>query len=186
MFIVDFVLSNYVWFIIAIIVILLAVIGSYAEKTNFGLGKKIEETDKKDFDINAIADKKLGDFVAVPNQPEKSKADANVIEQPGNVVVQNNVAVQKTINKPMNQNINTKKVLNKQIEAIIPKKNIVDSSLLADIDDISLKDLDIGESSLFKREKEKLLFSDKIKSDDLKLPEIKSLKEKKEKDIWKF
>lgn len=37
--IIGFIVSNYVWFLIGSIIILLAIIGSYADKTNFGQGK---------------------------------------------------------------------------------------------------------------------------------------------------
>ena len=37
--IIEYIVSNYTWFLIGAIIILLAIIGSYADKTNFGQGK---------------------------------------------------------------------------------------------------------------------------------------------------
>lgn len=42
-----FISQHYIWFIIAAILIILAIIGYYADTTNFGLGKAIEEEKKE-------------------------------------------------------------------------------------------------------------------------------------------
>lgn len=41
--ILNFIISNYIWFLAIIIVILLAIIGYVADKTNFGQGKNIDD-----------------------------------------------------------------------------------------------------------------------------------------------
>lgn len=240
MIVIDFIMTNYIWFLVAIIVILLAVIGSYAEKTNFGLGTKIEDDDKKDLNLEEIANKKLGDFVAVPNQeknnnqkPVQLNTNVNVSnnEVPVNNVqnvntissetVTNNVGNFETNNIAYNTSLETnpnvnvvqvqlqpneqsnnlltssnevnnnldvesneivkpKKEISKQIDLILPKKDVVDESLLDDIDSLSFDDFNF-DSSLFKNDD---ILNTKVKTDDLKLPEIKSLKE--DTDIWKF
>lgn len=44
--IVEYIMLNYTWFLIGAIIILLAIIGSYADKTNFGQGKNKPEDDE--------------------------------------------------------------------------------------------------------------------------------------------
>ena len=39
----EYILSNYTWILFGLIIILLAIIGWYADKTNFGLGKTVED-----------------------------------------------------------------------------------------------------------------------------------------------
>ena len=47
--ILEYIVSNYTWFLFGAIIILLAIIGSYADKTNFGQGKTNNDlSDKKD------------------------------------------------------------------------------------------------------------------------------------------
>ena len=41
----DFIIENYVWFIVAFVVIVMAIIGYFADKTDFG--RKIEKKEKK-------------------------------------------------------------------------------------------------------------------------------------------
>ena len=49
----DFIINNYVWILVVIMVLLLAIIGSSADKTNFGEGKKaIKEPSKKEPEID--------------------------------------------------------------------------------------------------------------------------------------
>lgn len=48
--IIEYITLNYTWFLIGAIIILLAIIGSYADKTNFGQGKNKNENDKKEKD----------------------------------------------------------------------------------------------------------------------------------------
>jgi len=49
--IVEYIMLNYTWFLIGAIIILLAIIGSYADKTNFGQGKDARKTDKNDLEL---------------------------------------------------------------------------------------------------------------------------------------
>ena len=79
MFIVNFVTTNYVWVIVASIVILLAVIGSYADKINFGIEEK-EVEKKKKVDISELKDKKMSDYVAVPDQAKNMNDSKDVIK----------------------------------------------------------------------------------------------------------
>ena len=71
--IVNFAVSNSAWFLVGAIIILLAIIGSYADKTNFGLGKKKEEEkDNKDLDKTKLVDEKKKEM---PKPIEKPKID---------------------------------------------------------------------------------------------------------------
>ena len=49
--VINFVIDKFVWFMCGAIIIILAIIGSYADKTNFGEGKKIVKVKKKKKDI---------------------------------------------------------------------------------------------------------------------------------------
>lgn len=49
----EFLASNYLWFLVGAIVILLAIIGYVADKTNFGQGKN-DETNKKNIDLDRL------------------------------------------------------------------------------------------------------------------------------------
>ena len=44
--ILEYIMANYTWFLGGAIIILLAIIGSYADKTNFGQGKEKIKDDK--------------------------------------------------------------------------------------------------------------------------------------------
>ena len=52
--ILEFIVANYIWFLGGTIIILLAIIGSYADKTNFGQGKESKESKKEEEDNNEI------------------------------------------------------------------------------------------------------------------------------------
>ena len=46
--ILEYIMLNYTWFLGGSIVIILAIIGSYADKTNFGQGNKKEELNTRE------------------------------------------------------------------------------------------------------------------------------------------
>ena len=58
--ILEYILANYTWFLIGIVLILLAIIGYHADKTNFGQGKKENsKEDKPDKNENLVDEEKI-------------------------------------------------------------------------------------------------------------------------------
>ena len=178
-FLYDFIITNYIWILITVIVILLAIIGSYADKTNFGEGKKTElEEDKKKIDLT---NKKLSDFVPGSKKGEKEVApeNKNINED---INVSNASPVQNTIEKVdtkvesgfEGQTVEEKLAnMDKEISEILPQKDEFDSSILDELEDLSF---DTETDLKFKK-------NNSFSLDDLELPKIKSLKEDTE-DVW--
>lgn len=79
----DFIIDNYIWFIVGALVIIMAVIGYFADKTNFGRKeiqkrvKKVEEKPKKE----KKAKKNKKDKKAVDNTPV-AEVDETPVEIP--------------------------------------------------------------------------------------------------------
>lgn len=71
--IINFILANYIWILVIAIIIILAIIGWYADKTNFGQGKIIEEKEESIEDLkNELGERKLLDEITQKNQKEES------------------------------------------------------------------------------------------------------------------
>lgn len=96
MAVIDFVMEYYIWFLIGIILILLAIIGAYADKTNFGQGKK-DETDKKTNADNNLKNVKLGEALGQNSASvdkdtlDNPKSELQKSESESSVVGQTNV-----------------------------------------------------------------------------------------------
>ena len=187
----EYIMLNYTWFLVGAIIILLAIIGSYADKTNFGQGKQKEEKDedsiKDNIDKKALENKRMEDMIEV------SKHDAPVSEKTISVTsmpLDTNVQSQNTVslnNNGISQNIesiNTEikalenseekfEKFEKEFNELLPKKEIINDELLDEIDNLSLD------------KTQKIDLSDIPDLDDVELPKIKSLQPEEE-DIWKF
>lgn len=71
--ILEYITTNYTWIFAALIIILLAIIGSYADKTNFGQGNKIDKTSDEPEDFKKkLENKKISDFVEQENKTDES------------------------------------------------------------------------------------------------------------------
>lgn len=204
----DFIIVNYTWILIIVIIILLAIIGSYADKTNFGEGRKNQlEKPKKEKAVD-LSNKKLGDIIpnnvqsTVQNDKPQTEFQSNGVGI-GNTVHNNsannieNLSSIEEANQLSNGNslpsdnlvqINTAEndiPKNLSIEEKLSKLDDEISSILPnkkELDESILEDLDdlIFDSKLdFKSKKNDFDFG------DLSLPKIKSLKEEPE-DIWNF
>jgi len=68
--IIEYVTQNYIWFLGGMIVILLAIIGSYADKTNFGQ-KKIKSKKEKTNTTPAIFSYIVNFCINRKHQPEE-------------------------------------------------------------------------------------------------------------------
>lgn len=89
--IIEYVTQNYIWFLGGMIVILLAIIGSYADKTNFGQ-KKIKSKKEKDENLNLETENQEGNlddalFGTFPEENNNSleQGNQNLEQQPEEV-----------------------------------------------------------------------------------------------------
>lgn len=73
--ILEYISTNYTLFLLGAIIILLAIIGSYADKTNFGQGKKNLDNSKKE-DINKeILNMRITDVIGPQNEEKNEKKE---------------------------------------------------------------------------------------------------------------
>lgn len=198
--ILEYIMANYTWILCGIIIILLAIIGSYADKTNFGQGKQkneLNEDDKKLTDevltqnSNLEVEKKLDtkENVEQSNQ-EKSKnkkskktIESNIDESNKEKTKSEDLVVEENDDN-VEQELKKEKKLKdfeKQFEEFdqefneaLPKKEFISEDLLDEIDGLSLD------------KTQRLNFAEIPDLDDVELPKIKKLKSDKDEDIWKF
>lgn len=188
--ILEYITMNYTWFLGAAIIILLAIIGSYADKTNFGQGKtkdSKEEMTAPEEEINnetlkqliekeepEIAEEKDEQLNSDNSDETTSKEGQIVFNKIGNIKEGDNLVVVKVEKPTENKKANFEEAFAKfdqEFDAIVPKKDIIDEELLDEIDNLSLD----------KTQK----LTDIPDLDDLDLPKIKSL-DPVDEDIWKF
>ena len=199
--VVDYIMSNYTWFLGGLIIILLAVIGYYADKTKFGQGSSTKQDSDDLINFNSdLENKKINDLVKNVdlNQPEvieeKQNFDENKTEE-SQLIEENLTEIEQnpqedfcdSEEQPKEETINldenSVEVLDpfdnqfddfdKEFNELLPEKSIVDENMLDDIDDISFD------------KTQKLTFDNEIDLSELDLPKIKSF-ELDDKDIWKF
>lgn len=190
--ILEYITMNYTWFLGTAIIILLAIIGSYADKTNFGQGKtkeKKEETPNLEEEVNneslkqliekeepEIAKEKDEQLNSDNSDETTSKEGQIVFNKIGNIKEGDNLVVVKVEKPTENKKANFEEAFAKfdqEFDAIVPKKDIIDEELLDEIDNLSLD------------KTQKLKLTDIPDLDDLDLPKIKSL-DPVDEDIWKF
>lgn len=182
----EYITLNYTWFLVGLIIILLAIIGYYADKTNFGQGKT-EEEDEKNQNLENIkiqnneekqeTEKKELEQTVESEPTKEVQPKVNVVAKEDKVTEKKDVVVEykkaaETKNKKVDLDETFKK-LDKEFDELLPKKEIIDDELLDEIDSLSLD------------KTQKLNLTDIPDLDDLDLPKIKSLKSIDE-DIWKF
>lgn len=182
--ILNFFQTNSIWFIVGVIIILLALIGRYADKTNFGQNKNGEKPidEQKDDAINDINDSIVNNDI---NKTEQIEIEQTIKE---NSVSE--IEIEKKDEKNINEIVNKEPTeideqskedivqneydkLDKELDILLPKKDIIDEDLLEDIDNLSLD------------KTQKIKITDIPDLDDVDLPEIKNLNQQDE-DIWKF
>ena len=118
----DFIVDNYVWFIVVGIIILMAVIGYIADKTDFGRKGKDEDTKEKKVEkpkkekkvkekkekikVEAKGINELTQEVAENNKVDVQQSnDLNVVEPVQNVQV-NNENIDQSLFAPLTDNVN--------------------------------------------------------------------------------
>lgn len=117
----DFIIENYVWFIVAFVVIVMAIIGYFADKTDFG--RKIEKKEKKQNN----------------KKNEKIKVEAKGINELTQNIVENNKDVVSTNQDENIVNIDQIKEQEKLEPMPIDNENI-DQSLFAPLTDTPSKE----------------------------------------------
>ena len=192
--IMSFLISNYVWILVIVIVTLLAIIGSYANKTNFGEGTKEETEDESQKDV-IIENKKLSevlgqDSATLPGTDEKDLNTEIKNESSASVINNNNISNTSSLSSDVNikeevelktenkenlfKSIEEKlSSLDNELNTMLPKKEVIDDNILEDLEDISLDNSENNKKKI-----------KTIKTSDIELPKIKSLKDKEE-DVWK-
>lgn len=207
---IEYITLNYTWFLGGSIIILLAVIGYYADKTNFGQGKpKEREKENKPEGEKLDASKRLNDLF-----PQKGDKDNQKLEVNNNQnlnVQQPNIVSQMNFDPMTGQPINQTSIDVNQSNQFINSNNNLNTPIVEDsFDDIGT--LKTSEENFQKFDKEfnellpkkeiiddelldeinnlsldktqKIELSDIPDLDDVELPKIKSLTE--EEDIWNF
>jgi len=195
--ILEFFVQNYMWILIGFIIILLAVIGYYADKTNFGQGKMSGDQNLKnsiDEQQNANTSEIIENNGEVPNI---ENLNYNNDIQDGQETKEVENFEQNQINEPIieyneenslqeNAELNSEQDLsiataeknfdefNDEFNSILPQKDFLNTDLLGDIESL---DTDF--------DKTKKIDLDMSKLTDIELPKIKQLTESEE-DIWKF
>lgn len=188
--IINFILSNYAWILVVVLIILLAIIGSVAEKSFFGIETKIpNDGDQKKEKYNELKNKKMSDlFKNNEKYSEESTSNSKILDN--NVIT--NEAVNNAANKDNKQveitnfnNIENKfeqksmmssledklKDLDKEINDILPKREVLDNDFIDEFEDLSM-DLDAEKKT-----------KDDFDLSDIELPQIKKSKTSK-KNIW--
>ena len=113
---VEYIATNYTWIIGISIIILLAVIGYYADKTNFGQGKQEVPKDED----------------ASTNEDIIPQKEAKEVETP-------ELNTQKVVKEKSNEEFNKKyEEMSQEIEEFLPEKSLIDDDLLNEIDGLAL------------------------------------------------
>ena len=171
--ILEYILTNYTWILGVIIIILLAIIGSYADKTNFGQGKPKDQKNENPDDNNLIEEPLKSDI--------KQDKDIALVEQEKEPLIKSEEINSEETKKVISE-VNTdndKKLedefekMSQEVDEFLPKKDLIDGDLLDEIENLSLD------------KTQKIKTDDIPDLDDVELPEIKNLKSTDD-DIWKF
>lgn len=142
----DFIVDNYVWFIVIGIIILMAVVGYIADKTDFGRKGKDEDTKEKKVEkpkkekkvkekkekikVEAKGINELTQEVAENNKVDVQQSnDLNVVEPVQNVQV-NNENIDQSLFAPLTDNVNE----------VIPQNNeVVENTELKNVEPAKLE-----------------------------------------------
>lgn len=124
----EFILDNYIWFIVGGIIILMAVIGYFAEKTDFGRNKKTEIKEEKPKEKEKPKKEKKQKKEEKEEKPEKIEIDAKGIGD----LVQNEADL---VNPPVEDLEAPLKN-----DAVVDSNENVDQSLFAPLEDFSAKE----------------------------------------------
>ncbi len=165
----DFIVDNYVWFIVIVVIILMAVIGYIADKTDFGRKGKDESNTEKP--------KKEKKKKETKPKETKIKVEPKGINELSQEITDKNVSTTNdTVTQPVNNSIENQQVNNENIDqSLFAPLTSDQSNNLKEV----VKDTDVVESPELKNiEPTKL---------ENPLPETEtSQKVAEDEDIWKF
>lgn len=166
----EYIMLNYTWFLGGAIIILLAIIGSYADKTNFGQGKTKEDDSEK---LRELELEKLK-LQQQLEQAQRVQEETPIVENQVEDKTEEVIVQQPKKEEPTLESYEEKYAkFDKTFDALLPKKGFDDGDLLDEIDSISLD------------KTQKIDITEIPDLDDVDLPKIKSL-DPVDEDIWKF
>lgn len=166
----EYIMLNYTWFLGGAIIILLAIIGSYADKTNFGQGKTKEDDSEK---LRELELEKLK-LQQQLEQAQRVQEETPIVENQVEDKTEEVIVQQPKREEPTLESYEEKYAkFDKTFDALLPKKGFDDGDLLDEIDSISLD------------KTQKIDITEIPDLDDVDLPKIKSL-DPVDEDIWKF
>lgn len=166
----EYIMLNYTWFLGGAIIILLAIIGSYADKTNFGQGKSKEDDSEK---LRELELEKLK-LQQQLEQAQRVQEETPVVENQVEDKTEEVIVQQPKKEEPTLESYEEKYAkFDKAFDALLPKKGFDDGDLLDEIESISLD------------KTQKIDITEIPDLDDVDLPKIKSL-DPVDEDIWKF
>ena len=188
--IIEYIMVNYTWFLGGLIIILLAIIGYYAEKTNFGQPKTNKQKSENINVDNKLEGKLLSDLVN-GEQPIQNESNNQILETQQNIgnVDQNLESLYEQQNDSVeevktesetkileDQNLdkdNKFEDFDKEFNEVLPEKSLLDEELLNDIDNLTFD------------KPQKINVDVDQNFDDVELPKIKTF-EPETNDVWKF
>lgn len=155
---INFIMSHYAIILIVVMIVIFAVIGSYADKIGFFVSYKEALKNKKE-----LIRQQLDEEDALAVDEEKAPTEE------GNAVYSD---IDEALFAPI-EGVNEYSSLNKEVSSVLSKRDLIDADLLSDIEHLSLD------------KTQRYNFGDIPDLDDVELPEIKKDEEEPE-DIWKF
>lgn len=164
MAIVDFIVSNYIVILIVVMIIVLALIGRYVEKTGF-----FDSVEKDKKNVNVPTQESVE--TTAKSENNVTPPEDIVFETPKETETVSIDDIDSALFAPIDSN-NKYDEFNKEVKELLPKKEVIDDNLLSDIDNLSLD------------KTQKYNFGDIPYLDDVDLPKIKKVDENE--DIWKF
>lgn len=199
--VIEYIVQNYTLILGGTILILLAIIGYYAEKSNFGQGDKEEIKVSNDKKVELPKNQRINQkYTQDKKKGKKQETKEDLLEKNNKLLEENNNLLhdailsggiskgqKASIDKKNSDEIVSEKVkaekarakkqnsasrFDKEFDALIPKKKLLDDDIFEDIESLSLD------------KTQKFKFDDIPDLDDVDLPRIKKMSSKKE-DIWK-
>lgn len=210
--ILEYIVTHYAWFLGGAILVLLAIIGYYADKTNFGQGKNIGSEKDKSKDItNMRLSEAIGEEQIKKGEEKKDEVVESAVleankneENPIQVVEEDSQKIEDVsklevdasnkkkfdekedfIESASDNIVAAQKSKEKTAEEVALEKFNEEFDLVLPKKDVIAADLlnDIDELSLERTQKINLAELPDL--DDIELPKIKNLVNE-EQDIWKF
>ncbi len=184
----DFVIENYIWFIVGGVVLIMVVIGYFAEKTNFGKPENKERPKKHKEEAKSKKGKKREETVDVVSEipetiAEEEIPEQTILEEPmenlENVDIEAPMSNEDVIEEPMAdlENVDIEETIGTEVDQTEAVSEEIPEDLYAGLD---------GTPNAYKPTEEE---SNPI---DMDLPNIDALKEDLEEapadddDIWRF